>query len=666
MLDMKRAAGIAVVVLAEVGSLPPDSWALGGSRDRSPRKALASQSAHQRPSQAWSVWGGELEFRFNEDLLRAIGLEVTGLAGARRDGEYVAFRVAHTGVLEFDAPLGSFERFTGGWLGVDGGFDLRFPAGSVSLQRFRLRPSEKDWLVLEIVDDEGAVWLGIDHLMYELQDEGTLVIHTMDVRLTPALAKRLGHPEHAGLAIADARLVSDVKTAGEVPDVPDSCANPNWPTQGYPADVWLTAMTVDFKRCRQTANPGTPCDGPLPGGTDDGEVVFAPSSTLRNSGTWSGASSPVADIPWYGKFSGIFAPYNNDQHPFLVWNLYRVSASGQLEQVGRSGVKHAFLTLNQSCEEACGNSHILGRGCGDVYSSGNNDSNGALGPRREIVPAAGLWGRCGSIYDPNCDGSPADQIPNGNYSQRLITRESQIEAGQNPGAAYFFESWYLVRDDVKIDNTMGHRQITPTFSGGAWAGSSPQVFTQGPVINRWVNPGNPGPNAANRELSIPLAVDLPAGRVDGGHARVAVKVTDVGGGQFRYDYAVMNLDYARAATDPATAEPNLRVLRNLGFGSFAVDLVGSVSVGSIAFADGDANAANDWSASVAGDRVTWTAPPGNELNWGTLFRFSFVADAGARSARSARLGIAEPGAPASHGVITLRPDNDTIFLDGFE
>ena len=52
-------------------------------------------------------------------------------------------------------------------------------------------------------------------------------------------------------------------------------------------------------------------------------IAVAPSATLKNVG--------VTDIPWHGKFSGNFPPYNNDQHPYLAWNMYRLAVlPGQL------------------------------------------------------------------------------------------------------------------------------------------------------------------------------------------------------------------------------------------------------------------------------------------------------------------------------------------------
>lgn len=621
--------------------------------ERAPLSEARPQSAKPQPPKAahiWAAWGGEVSFRFNQELLRAIRLEVVNRQGATLQGEYVAFAAQETAGLEFDAPLGAFRTFTGGSLRIGGGFDLRFPGGSVALRDFTVRPSPENPMILDLVDASGKAWFYIDHLMYELTEADTvLAIPTMDVRIAPVLAKRMGNPRVADLPIADMRLKANVRTEVKTGDVIDSCSVPNWPgTPGFVADVLLTDMSVVFKRCRQAASPGLTCDGP---GGDDGEVVFAPSSTLRNSGNWNGVPN-VAEIPWYTKFSGIFPPYGNDQHPFLIWNLYRVNQAGQLDHIGRSGVKHAFLTINSGCEEACGNSHILGKGCGDTYSSGNNDSNFDLGPRREIVPARGQWGRCGSIYDPNCDGNQ-DGSGNTSWDQRLIGRESQLEAAQNPGAQYYFESWYVIRDDSNIYNSMGFRQITPTFGGGVWDGSNPQPFTLGPVLSRWVDPANPGANVRNTELN---AAE--------GRTRVAVKATALGGGQFRYDYAVMNFDFAREVTQDA--EPNLRVVRNLGFNSFSVDLVGSVNVTGIGFGDGDSSAANDWLGQATADRVTWTGPAGNELNWGNLFRFSFVADAAPSRAGHALLGVAEPGTPSSYSVASVRADNDTIFADGFD
>ena len=91
---------------------------------------------------------------------------------------------------------------------------------------------------------------------------------------------------------------------------------------------------------------------------------------------------------------------------------------------------------------------------------------------------------------------------------------------------------------------------------------------------------------------------------------------------FRSDYAVMNLDFMRAQT--SGAEPNLRVVSSVGFDSFTVP-AGAATITDLVFSDGDLDSQNDWVASVGRSGVTWTAPnAASALNWGTMFRFSFI------------------------------------------
>jgi hypothetical protein len=137
-----------------------------------------------------------------------------------------------------------------------------------------------------------------------------------------------------------------------------------------------------------------------------------------------------------------------------------------------------------------------------------------------------------------------------------------------------------------------------------------------------------------------------------GHAKLAVKVKDLGNGTWRYDYALMNLDFARAVT--SGTNPNIRVERNNGFDSFAVPVPEDAVVSATWFSDGDTNAGNDWTASTNGGRVTWIAPAGNTLNWGTLFSFSITVNKPPVTAVG-ELHIAEAGSPAGYVLETLAP-----------
>jgi hypothetical protein len=604
------ALGIAAALTAGVYSTP----------------ALAASAAKTQKQQNWAAWGGTVGMRWNHDLAADVGM-VVGEAQGRRAGlsvfEHELFDLRQAGSLEFDVRNGNLFDFIGGSLQAQGGYVIETRGGRIDLTNFRLVPRDGKSLILDLVSSDGQAWFYIDRLMYELVDDNQhLSVRTMDLRISPALAERLGHPEVANWAIADMELTTDVLRQGAL-DAPR--ANPKWhgmavpgvPGAVYEADLFMQSFTVQYSRCN-----GCIAGGGVGG---NGQVVFTPSSTLKNnvnngtavatvSGDPIGTSSALwaADIPWYEKFSGNFAPYNNDQHPYLIWNLYRFNSDGSLEQIGRSGVKHAFLTINVGCLENPGNSHILGRGCVDTYSAGNNDSNNSLGPRTEIVPHTNAWGRCGSIYDTNCDGQ-SNSSGNGSYDQRLVVRESQFSGAGQTGATYRFESWYLARQDINILNSMGSTRATFTRNSTTWSVGGNDQYRLGPVIDRWVDPTAPGANASNEMVSTPE-----------GNLKVAVRATDLGNGQWRYHYAVMNLDFSRPQTEGA--EPNLRVIRNLGFDNFSVP-VGSATVSDLVFGDGDLDAQNDWVASTRNGRLTWTsAVRNNALNWGTLFRFSFTAN----------------------------------------
>ena len=593
-------------------------------------------------AQYWSVSSGTVGVRWNRELAADLGLVLgaaSGRQGALSDQGHETFALTRAGSLDFNVRNGNLQSFVGGSLQASGGYLIGSPAGSIDLTNFRLVPRAGAATTLDLVGSDGTSWFYVDRLMYELIDgKQRLAVRTMDVRITPALAQRLGQPHTAGWTVAEMEMTTEVSRQGS--DTAPALASTKWhgfavpgvPGATYQADLFMSTFNMQYSRCNT-------CTGE--GGT--GSVVFTPNSTLRNNVN-SGAAAPTvagdplgtssalyaADIPWYAKFTAPSAPYANDQHPYLIWNLYRFNVDGSIDQIGRSGVKHAFLTLNTACIDNPGDSHILGRGCSDLYSVSNNDSNNSLGPRSEIIPATNQWGRCGSVYDTNCDGA-ANASPFGNFDQRLLVRESQFSGSGQAGATYRFESWYLAREDVNIYNSMGTTRATFTRTGSTWTVGGNDQYKLGPAIDRWVDPAAPGANARSTEIS---TIE--------GHVKVAVKATDLGSGRWRYDYAVMNLDFARAVT--TGAEPNLRVLSNAGLDSISIP-VGSATITDLVFSDGDVDSANDWTASIGGGNITWsTAVPANALNWGTMFRFSFTVSQ-APVASGVTLHIVNAGSP---------------------
>ncbi|MBX3635482.1 MAG: hypothetical protein KF683_08885 [Rubrivivax sp.] len=520
--------------------------------------AAVAPAAAPAPARAqhWTAWGGTVGVRWNRELARDLGIVIGEARGRHPEPswfEHEVFDLRQQGAIEFDVQGGNLAAFVGGVLQARGGHVLDTSAGRIDLTDFRLVPRRGEALRLDLVDAEGRAWFYVDRLMYELVDGGQrLAVRTMDLRIAPELARRIGQPEVADWVIADMELSTEVLKRGSGDMTPlnyvyrwDGLPVPGVPGARYEADLFMQTFSTQYSRCNGCTGAG-----------GNGDVVFTPSSTLRNnvnngSMQVTVANDPLgtsaalyaADIPWYSKFSGNFPPHDNDQHPYLIWNLYRLNADGSIEQIGRSGVKHAFLTINVGCLENPNDSHVLGRGCSDTYSVSNNDASNALGPRSEIIPATGQWGRCGSIYDTNCDGVP-NASGNGVYDQRLVVRESQFSGAAQAGATYLFESWYLARGDIAILNSMATKRATFTRSGSVWVVGGNDQYRLGPAIDRWVDPANPGPGAASVQIGTPE-----------GHVKVASRATDLGGGRWRYDYAVMNLDFARAQTERQRAQP---------------------------------------------------------------------------------------------------------------
>jgi hypothetical protein len=201
---------------------------------------------------------------------------------------------------------------------------------------------------------------------------------------------------------------------------------------------------------------------------------------------------------------------------------------------------------------------------------------------------------------------------------------------------------------------MGYRPVSFAKDvNGIWNATSGE-FVNGPTINAWVDPVTPAAGTLNSELVTPE-----------GHARIAVKTSALGGGLYRYDYAVMNFDFARGVIDPAHAtQPNVHVLSADGFSAFTVPISPDVTISDFSFSDIDDNLGNDWTVTQNAGSLRWQSPAGNPLNWGTLYHFSFTANRAPLPA-SAELSVATAGSPASYVAPTLAPRDDVIFKDGF-
>lgn len=568
-----------------------------------------------------------LRWQFSEGVLAMWGLEVETLdpddPPALTDAEQLGYR-------GWRSPLraGPLDREF-----VLPGLRLRRGGHELLLREVRLRLDPAQASVL-IADQDGRPWLIAD--MAHQMPGAALDWRHLTLRPLPAAARALGEPalEHAVLgALALSGGPSPAAAKGS-----NQCvAGDKWPSPEQPADIALTSLGMVAAFDSRDCSSGS-CIIPSPAGSLAGEVVVAPDALLVNVGD--------RDVPWIEKFRPAAPPYGNDQHPYLVWAMYRQDADGELVPLGSSGVKHAFFAQNSGCP--CNGAYVLYPGCGDLYSASTNDLASALGPRNEIDPRSGQWGRCGSVFDPDCNGVQNVAGFAQRFQRRLLAAESDMLASEHPGARWFIEGWYVVRDDGNLDNSMAHREILPAKQGTGWVFPTAGGLQPGPLISRWVDPAAPTPQRQAQRL------DLADGRL-----QLAVQVDAVGSCRFRYRYALMNLDYAHSSF--SGSPPNLRMESTRGVQGlgWSVDLA---DIQQLRFRDDDRVAETDWSAGGAGP-LQLVAPTGGDLGWGRLATVSFES----QHAPTAGTVTVQLGDGGSAGFSLLVPTpGGRAFCDGFE
>jgi hypothetical protein len=321
-----------------------------------------------------------------------------------------------------------------------------------------------------------------------------------------------------------------------------------------------------------------------------------------------------------------------NDHPVIRQNLYRykiVGGAGRFEQVGMSWLKHGFASLQDSlcctCQGGGDGSH-LGVGCSDPYGAGLNGSQGGLGPNWQVNAHTGVF-----TYPPANPAHGTDTI----YRRCQVGLVDIELTGLGNTTRYFGECHYVTKDDATAgnqNNNASWREITTS------GGPSDYNFNLIGVTQR-------GQSAIHAWAGIDPAVKLSNLQVAGdGLIVLGTRATDIGGGLWRYEYAVYNMN----------ADRNV--------GSFSVPIGAGVSLSNIGFHDvayhdgdgsGNVNESGvDWTPTQAGGSITWACETqaqnanANAIRWGTTYNFRFDADA-APGDGPITVGLWKTGAPPS-------------------
>jgi len=334
------------------------------------------------------------------------------------------------------------------------------------------------------------------------------------------------------------------------------------------------------------------------------------------------------------------------EHPFIVMNLYRLMG-GQFEQIGQSWIKHGFFALSSTqCGGRCTHEdghrggRWLGVGCTDTYGASLNASQSNLGPRYEVNPWTGEWQYRGSAFDL---GGPT----NSPITRRLQVYDDDLDPSMNEGAQYFGEGYYVCLDDVNVMNSVSWKPVTPTGSRGNWSfnmspnGTPP---SDGFAIDAW--------DTAEQTV---LAQEVPVVEFvsPDGRSILAAEATDLGGGQWHYEYALLNIDMDRQVGSFSIPVPAGANITNVGFHAVhhhneAFNLPTWRSEEGRVAIDND-----PWPFLVSASSITWTTNA-NPIRWGTLYNFRFDADVPPASTTTT-LGMFLPGTPSEVRGITTGP-----------
>jgi hypothetical protein len=338
---------------------------------------------------------------------------------------------------------------------------------------------------------------------------------------------------------------------------------------------------------------------------------------------------------------------SNAIRPLMSQELYRLKtytdarsgvAYQRLEQIGQGWVKWIAVPgggTNSTCG-TCINSGAfatMGVNCADVYSSGFNSPSG-MAKRSQINATTGY-------FTGTTRGGGTDEAA---INTRLQVPVADI-TNQPADTKYIVESVHLLPHDasyVRPGQTVAINALNNASSqeialnGGVGTPAlAPGGTQQIPAVQRWwqLDPSVTLVTADHDDTPNPDP------RWPGTFIRsrfyIGAKVTDLGDGRYRYEYAVYNLNSDRSA------------------GRFSIPLPMSAQITDFSFKhapyhSGEAISNTPWTFAKAGNRLTFATEDfarnasANAIRWGSLYNFGFTTNV-APSPGVGVIGLFKPG-----------------------
>ncbi|MDP1662514.1 MAG: GC-type dockerin domain-anchored protein [Phycisphaerales bacterium] len=378
---------------------------------------------------------------------------------------------------------------------------------------------------------------------------------------------------------------------------------------------------------------------------DHGNAVG--SITAYSVGT---TSSNIGDYPVLWIDSGSYGPdFDTTQHPVISQNMYRLKSYGaysRFEQLGQSWLKHGFVSTNsgagcqtpsvwrpsmQNYQNIGGDA--LGVNCTDTYGGSLNGSQGGLGPKNVVNASLGS--------SPFTTGSGTSDAT---IRSRLQVPTVDVTA-QPAGTRFYVDAFYVTADDAQFVRP-GETVAVNALNNASWreignVNTSPTLIgtfhSQEPGIHAWkaadasvtqVNADHD--DYPNTSTGFRDGDGNPAfpGTTIRSRFIVAAKATALGGGLWRYEYAVYNHNSDRSAQ------------------AFGVPMPVAATVTDVTFHapmwhSGEPYSNAAWTATRSAGALTFSTqafaqnPNANALRWGCLYNFGFTSNVAPSSGAAA-------------------------------
>ncbi len=588
-------------------------------------QAPAANEVAPLETQEWFVSGSvSAEIVFDKKQLNQLGLAAESAPDAPKHPEGGAFytTVDSNGLFSVVATNGQLAALPGGDLAVAG------PRMSLSTKDGVIASFEEWYVVHDPADSTRYPFIAygdrtmrrplfdLANTSIDFDIDRQILLISGSMRLTQEMATNLQRSEITGVSLGAFAIEIQMLLSQTV--VVDLDAEIQEATMH--AGAW------------QSAEGAFPTPGPdvivgdLPSTGQHGRVGAAGSGTVGLAIGTTSCNKGDTPFNW-------FALPNGD-HPMIPMNLYRlktVSGSSRFEQVGSAWMKHGFTALQQNiCGFGCTatGGTTLGVGCSDPYTEGLNAGQCGLGPRARLNPYTGVTPGGSGVGGSPCGGSNFPSRDHTGHTHSAIAHlvqvlDTDLMPSLNSGARYFSEGQYLTPHEFNdanafanqnMHNNASYREVSvtePSAGNFSFGNVAPTVREQ-PAVNVW--------------STATQVIIEPAATVDG-RAFLSYEVTNLGGGQWHYEYAVYNMNLDRSIESFSVPVPSGVVLNNIEM-HFPLNHNDAGVVAAETYSN------TTWTVNTSGGAITWstesfaTNAQANAIRFGRLYNFRFNANSG--------------------------------------